>query len=177
MADLTFDTSPAARDLTEKLKAKGRARRQGFANASQAHPDARVFRNDILPDLKLVNIALADVKVSDRKTRNHSGEQLGEIMQSIPTLGFCAPLLVGKDNLVIDGEARLEAARQLGLATLPCILIDHLTKAELRSLRLAINRLSEKGEWDVAELKAELEELIILDAPITVVGFSSDEID
>jgi DNA modification methylase len=177
MLDLTFDTLPAARDLTEKLKAKGRARRQGFAVASQAQPDARVIRNDILPDLKLVNIALVDLKVSERKTRKHSGEQQGEIIQSITALGFCAPLLVGKDNLVIDGEARLEAARQLELATLPCILIDHLNKGELRSLRLAINRLSEKGEWDLAELKVELEELIVLDAPITVMGFSSDEID
>ena len=46
MLDLTFDTLLAGRDLTEKLKAKGRARRQGFAKASQAQPDARVFRND-----------------------------------------------------------------------------------------------------------------------------------
>jgi hypothetical protein len=54
----------------------------------------------------------------------------------------------------------------LGLPTVPCIRIDHLTDVEQRTLRLAMNRLSEKGEWDLAELKIEFEELILTGAPI-----------
>jgi DNA methylase len=42
---------------------------------------------------------------------------------------------------------------------------------------MAVNRLGEKGSWDVGELKAEFEELIIADAPIEISGFGSDEID
>jgi DNA modification methylase len=177
MTDTIFAIRSPAADLTEQLKAKGRARRQGLARASQIDPASRAKRNDILPDLKLVHIAVVDLKISHRKTRKHSAEQLHMIMQSITLLGFCAPLLVAKGNLVIDGEARLEVALQMGLTHLPCIEIGHLTPAELRCLRLAINRLSEKGEWDVASLKLEMEELIVLDAPVTLVGFSSDEID
>jgi hypothetical protein len=44
-------------------------------------------------------------------------------------------------------------------------------------LRLAVNRLTEKGEWDLEALKIEFEELIVADAPIEIAGFSLPEID
>jgi len=44
-------------------------------------------------------------------------------------------------------------------------------------LRLAVNRLGEKGEWNLEELKFEFEELIVADPPIEVSGFALDEID
>ena len=65
----------------------------------------------------------------------------------------------------------------LGLSSVPCIRVDHLNETEQRLLRLAVNRLGEKGAWDVGELKAEFEELIIADAPIEITGFGLDEID
>ena len=65
----------------------------------------------------------------------------------------------------------------MGLATVPCIRIDHLTDLEQRTLRLAVNRLGENGQWDLGELKIEFEELIFTDAPIEISGFSSVEID
>ena len=43
---------------------------------------------------------------------------------------------------------------------------------EQRVLRLAVNRLAEKGEWNLDELKIEFEELILSDAPIEISGFS-----
>jgi hypothetical protein len=52
-----------------------------------------------------------------------------------------------------------------------------LDETEQRLLRIAVNRLAEKGCWDVGELKVEFEELIIADAPIEISGFGSDEID
>jgi hypothetical protein len=52
-----------------------------------------------------------------------------------------------------------------------------LSEAEQRVLRLAANRLGEKGEWNLDELKIEFEELFLTDAPIEVSGFTLDEID
>ena len=48
---------------------------------------------------------------------------------------------------------------------------------EQRVLRLAVNRLAEKGQWDLDALKIEFEELIMLDTPIEIAGFSPAEID
>ena len=78
---------------------------------------------------------------------------------------------------MLDGESRLEAARRLGLAKISCVRVDHLTENEQRLLRLAVNRLVEKGSWDLDELKIEFEELILAEAPIEITGFSLDEID
>jgi hypothetical protein len=33
------------------------------------------------------------------------------VANAIAALGFCAPILIGRDSLVLDGAARLEAAR------------------------------------------------------------------
>jgi len=44
-------------------------------------------------------------------------------------------------------------------------------------VRLALNRLGEKGSWDFDELKIELEELILESAPIEITGFSMLEVD
>ena len=78
---------------------------------------------------------------------------------------------------MVDGDSRLEAAKLLGLASVPGIRVDHLNETEQRLLRLAVNRLGEKGFWDLGELEAEFKELIIADAPIEISGFGSDEID
>jgi hypothetical protein len=59
----------------------------------------------------------------------------------------------------------------------PCIRIDQLTDVEQRTLRLALNRLGEKGQWDLRELKIEFEELVLTDAPIEISGVSLDQID
>ena len=55
--------------------------------------------------------------------------------------------------------------------------MEHLSETDQSVLRLAVNRLGEKGEWSLDELKIEFEELILNDAPIEVSGFSLDEID
>jgi hypothetical protein len=47
-----------------------------------------------------------------------------------------------------------------------------LTPEEQRVLRLAVNRLAEKGEWNFDALQIEFNELILLDAPIEISGFS-----
>jgi len=49
---------------------------------------------------------------------------------------------------VIAGEARLLAARELGMTEVPTLCLDHLTPAQLRAFRIADNRLSEIATWD-----------------------------
>ena len=95
----------------------------------------------------------------------------------ISALGFCVPLIVGRDNEIIHDEISYEAAKQLGLDPLPCVRVGHLSPEEQRVLRLAVNRLGEKGRWDLDALKIEFEELIVADAPIEITAFSPPEID
>jgi DNA modification methylase len=163
------------RSLGQKLKVKSCRRRQDFARMSA--PSLARTRNDPLPALDLVYMPLDDLRMPSRAVRKLEPGHVREIADAIRTLGFCSPVLIGTGNAVIDGAVRVEAARQLGLDRVPCVRIEHLNDAEQRVLRLAANRLGEKGEWNLDELKIEFEELILTDAPIEIAGFALDEID
>jgi ParB/Sulfiredoxin domain len=130
-----------------------------------------------LPTLEITYVPLENLRSPARKVRKIDQAHARDVAAVISELGFCVPVLIGKNNVVIDGEVRVEAAKLLGLSRAPCIRIDHLSDEEQRLLRLAVNRLGEKGEWNLDELKIEFEELILADAPIEISGFSLDEID
>jgi DNA modification methylase len=177
MTDIYGDPLKREKSLTEQLKGKNRRRREGLARLAEPGASARAMRNDVLPKLDLVNIPLDELRMPGRKIRKSDQAHVREVAGTISALGFCVPVLVGKNNVVIDGEIRVEAAKLLGLGRAPCIRIDHLSQIEQRTLRLAVNRLGEKGQWDLDELKIEFEELIIADAPLEISGFEFDEID
>jgi DNA modification methylase len=158
------------------LRQKSRRRRdQQHRLATASAPRPR--RNDILPRLELSYIPIDALRPSPRKLRKLDPAHVREVAASIGALGFCVPILVGRDNEIIHGEVSYEAGKLLGLDRLPCIRIGHLTLEEQRVLRLAVNRLAEKGEWNLDALKIEFDELILLDAPIEITGFSPAEID
>src|SRR5262249_29453311 len=155
--------------LVDQLRLKSRSRREDqerMALASAARP-----RNDMLPRLELSYIRLEELRPSARKLRKLDPAHVREVVSSISLLGFCDPLLIGRGNELIHGEARYDAAKQLGLDRIPCVRVEHLSPGEQRVLRLAANRLTEKGQWDLDALKIEFEELILLDAPIEITGF------
>jgi hypothetical protein len=165
------------RSLKDQLKAKSRRRREGQASLSQLSAQVRPLRNDALPALETVHVPLKDLRSPTRKIRNLDPAHVRDVAAVISELGFCVPILIGKNNVVIDGAVRLQAAKLLRLGRAPCIRIEHLTDEEQRLLRLAANRLGEKGVWNLDELKIEFQELIFKDAPIEVSGFTLDEID
>jgi DNA modification methylase len=174
-----IDPNPLAieRSFKETLKGKSRRRREDLARLAAPAAAARALRNDVRPLLEIVDLPLESLRSPSRKVRGGDPAHVREIAATISALGFCVPILIGKNNVVIDGEARLEAAKLLGLDRVPCVRIDHLSEEEQRLLRLAVNRLSEKGQWNLDELKIEFEELILANAPIEISGFSPDEID
>jgi hypothetical protein len=177
MNDTTYDACAGGRALTEQLKGKGRRRRERLGRLGASSLPARTPRNDLLPPLDLVYVLLEDLQTPAREVRQLDPAHVHEVANAISTFGFCAPILVGKDNLVLDGVVRVQAARLLGLGRVSCIRIEHLCEKEQRVLRLAVNRLGEKGEWNLNELKIEFKELILADAPIEISGFTLDEID
>ena len=172
----SFDPTASSATLGAQLRRKSRSRCEGqerVALASAAHRR----RNDVLPRLELSYVPLEELRPSARKLRKLDPAHVREVASSISLLGFCDPLLIARGNELIDGEARYAAAKQLGLDRVPCVRVEHLNPDQQRVLRLAVNRLAEKGQWDLDALKIEFEELILLDAPIEITGFSPAKID
>ena len=74
----------------------------------------------------------------------------------------------------------MAAAKLLGMATVPCLRLEHMTAAEKRAYVLADNKLALNAGWDeelLAEELGALLEMPDLGFDIGVTGFSIAEID
>ena len=109
--------------------------------------------------------------------RKHPKRQIRILKQLIAQFGFVVPILVDAENLIISGDARLLAARELGTREVPIIKVTHLTKAQVRAFRIADNRIAELGEWDREVLAHEFRCLLEIEHAIDFTGFEAPEID
>ena len=82
-----------------------------------------------------------------------------KVASSITEFGFKNPIVIDKNNIVINGHTRLLASKKLGLKEVPVIVADDLTEAQVKAFRIADNKTSEYAEWNEELLKLELEQL------------------
>jgi DNA modification methylase len=109
--------------------------------------------------------------------RTHTPEQIAQVAASMKEFGWTNPILVGTDNDVLAGHARLAAARQLGMTEVPVIQLGHLTEAQRRALVIADNQLAISGAgWDEETLRLELAALQKADFDLSLVGFDDEEL-
>ena len=94
-----------------------------------------------------------------RNARTHSKEQIAQLRASIREFGFLIPCLVDGKYNIIAGHGRVLAAREEGIAEVPCVFAEHLTDAQKRAYILADNRLALNAEWDEELLALEFGEL------------------
>ena len=161
--------------LPATLAAKGRKRRDDLAGLQAAGKGPS--RNDLMPKLELVQVPIGDLVLPARNVRGLDPGHVRRVMQAMSRAGFLDPVLIDENANVLDGVIRVEAAHQLGLAEIPCIVAAHLTPVEKRTVRLALNRLAEKGTWSLLDLKAELLELVDADVEIEDTAFTIAEFD
>ncbi|WP_298089766.1 DNA methyltransferase [uncultured Sphingomonas sp.] len=142
---------------------------------------AEASKLDLLPGLspQIRLVAPASLAAFGRRARTHSKEQIAQIVRSIETFGFSVPVLVDEHDKVIAGNARIEAAIQLGLAEIPVVTLSHLDAAQKRAFVLAENKLASLAGWDKAVLTLEFKDLVELDLDfdLDVTGFAAPEID
>ncbi len=112
-----------------------------------------------------------------RNPRTHSEEQVMQVAASIAEFGFVNPVLVGPDNVIVAGHARLLAARKLRLTEVPVIVLGHLSETQRRALVIADNRLALSAGWDEEMLRVELDALREDDFDLDVLGFTGDELE
>ena len=109
--------------------------------------------------------------------RTHTPEQVAQVAASMREFGWTNPILVGADNDVLAGHARLFAARQLGLTEVPVIQLGHLSEPQRRALVIADNQLAITGAgWDEETLRLELAALSEESFDLSLVGFDDDEL-
>ena len=125
---------------------------------------------------KLEQVPTSDLIPYARNARTHSDAQVAQIAGSIQEFGFCNPVLIDKANGIIAGHGRVMAAQKLGLQSVPCIRLGHLSEVQKRAYILADNRIALNSGWDDAMLEVELAELHADEYDLGLLGFDADEL-
>jgi ParB-like chromosome segregation protein Spo0J len=99
------------------------------------------------------------------------------VAASIQEFGFRQPIVVDQDMVILVGHTRLEAARQLGLESVPIHIATGLTDSQKRAYRIADNRVAQDSKWDEELLKIELEDLELEGYDLEQTGFTLPELD
>lgn len=103
-----------------------------------------------------------------KNAKIHSEKQIELLMKSIDlTKGLRQPIIIDKNNVVVAGHGRLEAAKRLGYKKVPCELVDDLSEDEIKLYRLLDNR-SSSVEYD---LDLEFEELSEIELDVSEFDF------
>jgi len=123
--------------------------------------------------------AVTELILDSRNPRQHPQRQVNQLADSIREFGFVMPVVVDERGQVIIGHGRVLAARKLKMARIPVVEIRHLSKAQLKALRIADNKLGQNAHWDERLLGESLLELKELDRDfdLSITGFSLPEID
>ena len=111
-------------------------------------------------ELEVIELPLSALKPYSGNAKLHPDEQILEIKESIKAYGFLDPIAFwGEDNTIVEGHGRYIAAQELGMETIPCIRLDHLTDEQRRAYTLVHNQLTLTTGFDLDKLERELAEL------------------
>ena len=109
--------------------------------------------------MKIIYKQVEDLQGYGNNNKIHSERQIKLIGESIKEYGFKQPIVIDRYDVIVAGHGRVEAAKLIGMEQLPCIVADDLTELQIRSYRIADNKLSALADWDEEALKIELEDI------------------
>jgi DNA modification methylase len=125
-------------------------------------------------EMQLVSITKLVPYVNNART--HSPEQINKLRSSLREFGFINPVIIDRDFGVIAGHGRILAAKEEGIAEVPCVFADHLTEAQKKAYILADNRMGMDAGWDEELLRVEIEALQAEAFDLSLTGFDEKEL-
>lgn len=130
-----------------------------------------------MSNLTIVDKNINQIKPYKNNPKLHSKHQIKQIADSIKEFGFVNPVLLDENGEIIAGHGRFMAAQLLNMTTIPTITLSHLSDSQKRLYRIADNKLTELGKWDITALEIEIKELESLNLDLELTGFETEEID
>lgn len=112
-----------------------------------------------------------------RNARTHSKEQIAQLRSSLREFGFVSPAVIDQDYNILVGHGRIQAAREEGYKTVPCVFAEDLTDTQKRAYILADNQLALNAGWDEEMLSVELADLQENAFDLSLLGFDDKELE
>jgi len=123
--------------------------------------------------LTIVEVPINELRSAEYNPRKHSKEQTDQLKESIKRFGLVDPIICNsvpeRKNIIIGGHFRNEAAKELGMTTVPVVYVKIADLAKEKELNLRLNK--NIGDFDL-DLLAEFDEAFLAD-----VGFDSQDLD
>ena len=114
----------------------------------------------IMENLKIEYIEIEKLNHYDNNSKIHTKDQIKHIANSIAEFGFNDPIgIAGEDNVILEGNGRIEAAKLLKMDKLPCIRLDHLSEKERSAYVIAHNSTNLETGFDDGILYDQLKSL------------------
>jgi hypothetical protein len=126
--------------------------------------------------MDVVDLPLEQLIPYARNPRKNAAA-VATVAASLKEFGWRRPIVVDEAMVIFAGHTRLEAARQLGLKTVPVHIARGLTPAQAKAYRLMDNRSSENAEWDEALLGLELGDLQGDSFDLGLTGLDDEELN
>lgn len=108
--------------------------------------------------MDVIQKKLSEIVPYAKNAKKHDKKQIANVAESIKQYGFVQPIVIDRDGVIVIGHCRAEAAKKLGMKTIPCVCVDDLTPEQVNALRLVDNKSNESA-WDFDLLADELPEL------------------
>ena len=125
--------------------------------------------------MKIVERKIDDLIPRESNPRTHSGRQINQLANSISEFGFVNPVLIDTNDMIVAGHGRVLAAEELGLESVPTIVLSDLTEEQVRAYVIADNQLALNAGWDDNLLAMELHGLKEAGFDIALTGFKDKE--
>lgn len=126
--------------------------------------------------LQITYLPIEGVKPYSNNPRKNK-KAVDIVKKSIQAFGFRNPIIIDKNNVIIAGHTRLEAAKQLEFQEVPVIYAEDLTPEQVNAFRIMDNKSNEYATWDEDLLKVELECLKRYGLDLELTGFRETEIN
>jgi len=106
--------------------------------------------------MKIEQWSIDRLKPYEMNAKRH---KIAWIAKSIEQFDFDQPIVIDAAGNIIKGHGRLEAAKKLGMETVPVIVRTDLTEKQVRLSRIADNRAAQGAGFDEKKMSFELDAL------------------
>ena len=108
--------------------------------------------------MELQKVKLSKIKPYPNNPRIND-EAVAAVVESIKQCGYCSPIVVDENYVILAGHTRAKALKKLKWTECEVIVKDGLTEEQKRKYRLLDNQAGFLSEWDLEKLTDELEGL------------------
>lgn len=108
--------------------------------------------------MEIIKLKIDEVIPYENNPRNND-EAVAYVAESIKQCGYCSPIIIDEDNVILCGHTRLKALKQLGYKEVECVRKSGMTDEQKKKYRILDNKTAEVAEWNFDLLEEELKDL------------------